>query len=91
LANGQWKSINRYYHYFGNGDDKCQVSGKKHKFEWPNGTAKPKWNAEGDMVGCGLVLSPNNKLAIFFTGNGILMGQFLLLGIKNRKIGEYRE
>jgi hypothetical protein len=67
---------NGNYHFFGNGDDSCYPSNKKHEFEWPNGTNKPTWNGNGDVVGCGLVLSPNNRLAIFFTGNGILMGQF---------------
>jgi hypothetical protein len=28
-----------------------------------------------DIVGCGLVLNPANALSIFFTKNGILMGQ----------------
>jgi hypothetical protein len=68
----------RNYHIFGNGYDYCSVSGKEHTFEWPNGSIKPTWNGQGDVVGCGLVLNPNNQLAIFFTGNGILMGQFVL-------------
>jgi hypothetical protein len=28
------------------------------------------------VIGGGLLLSPANELSIFFTGNGILMGQF---------------
>jgi hypothetical protein len=30
----------------------------------------------GDVIGCGILLNPDKKLAVFFTGNGILMGQF---------------
>jgi hypothetical protein len=77
-ATGQWTCDSRNYHFFGNGRDYCCASRKKHIFEWQNGTTKPTWNGEGDVVGCGLVLSPDNQLAIFYTGNGILMGQFLL-------------
>jgi hypothetical protein len=39
---------------------------------------KPKWNGPGDVVGCGvLVVKPENELAIFFTLNGTLLGQFM--------------
>jgi hypothetical protein len=57
--------------------DYCLLSGHEHFFEWPAGAIKPKWFGYGcrDVYGCGLVLSPDNKLAIFFTTNGILMGQ----------------
>jgi hypothetical protein len=51
-------------------------AGKKHDIEWPEGAIQPKWNGIGDVVGCGLALSPDNKFYIFFTGNGILLGQF---------------
>jgi hypothetical protein len=57
--------------------DSCFLSGNRHNFDWPNGIIKPTWNGKGDVVGCGLSLSPHNKLSIFFTGNGILMGQFI--------------
>jgi hypothetical protein len=57
------------------GDDYCFLAGKVHEFEWPKGTTRPTWNGQGNVAGCGLVLSPDNKLAIFFTLNGILMGQ----------------
>jgi hypothetical protein len=53
------------------------LSGKSHPFEWPNEAIKPKWNDQGDVIGCGLLLNPENEVSIFFTGNGILMGQFL--------------
>jgi hypothetical protein len=57
------------------GDDHYLLSGKAHEFEWPNGATKPKWNGEGDVIGCGLLLNSAKELSIFFTGNGILMGQ----------------
>jgi hypothetical protein len=57
------------------GYDRCWLSGQRHLFEWPNGAIKPKWNGPGDVYGCGLLLNPGNKLSIFFTGNGILMGK----------------
>jgi hypothetical protein len=60
------------YDYF------CWLSGKKYPFEWSNGAIKPEWKGQGDVVGCGLVLNPGKELSIFFTGNGILMGQFLI-------------
>jgi hypothetical protein len=53
----------------------CWLSQEAHDFEWPNIAIKPKWNFRGDVIGCGLVLNPQNKLSIFFTGNGSLMGQ----------------
>jgi hypothetical protein len=52
------------------------MSGNKHPFEWPTGAIKPKWNGIGDVRGCGLLLNSANELSIFFTGNGILLGQF---------------
>jgi hypothetical protein len=32
----------------------------------------------GDVLGCGLMMSNNDKLSIFFTGNGILMGFYFV-------------
>jgi hypothetical protein len=53
-------------------DDCCFLSGKMHKFN----ANKPKWNDQGDVLGCGILMSPDpeNKVFIFFTLNGILMG-----------------
>jgi hypothetical protein len=54
-------------------------AGTKHEFEQPNGAIKPEWkSSEKDIIGCGISLHSNGKLFIFFTLNGILMGQFLL-------------
>jgi hypothetical protein len=62
--------------------DYCLLSGKKHFFEWPAGVVKPILNGCEDVFGCGLVLSADNKLAIFFTTNGILMGQLFHIHIR---------
>jgi hypothetical protein len=60
------------------GCDYCWLSGKTHQFEWPDDTTKPEWNGPGDVIGCGLLINPKKEGFIFFTGNGLLMGQFLL-------------
>jgi hypothetical protein len=80
---GQLITENRNYYYFGNGDDHCTLDENEHIFEWQDWTMQPEWNGDGDgdVIGCGLVLNPNNQLAIFFTVNGILMGQFLLCAL----------
>jgi hypothetical protein len=62
----------------GDGCDYCRLSEKTHQFEWPNEATKPKWKGPGDVVDCGLMLTPGNEVAIFFTGNGLLMGKLLL-------------
>jgi hypothetical protein len=67
-----------FYHCYS-----CWLSGNSHKFEWPNGVTRPTWNGPGDVLGCGLLMSSNNELSIFFTGNGILMGQFICAGLMN--------
>jgi hypothetical protein len=56
----------------------CWLSGKKHEFEWPNGTPQPKLNAKNNVVGCGLLLDAQNKLSVFFTENGTFLGKLLL-------------
>jgi hypothetical protein len=70
-----------YGFYYDLNKDYCWISGKKHDIEWPEGVIKPEWNEPkiGDVYGCGLLLSPDNELAIFFTLNGILIGQFFLV------------
>jgi hypothetical protein len=59
------------------GYDFCWLSQQTHHFDWPNSAIKPKWNGRDGVIGCGLVLNPANKLSIFYTVNGILMGQSL--------------
>jgi hypothetical protein len=48
------------------------------RFEWQNGVF-PKLIGPGNVAGCGLVLNPKNKLSIFFTWNGILLGNIVPL------------
>jgi hypothetical protein len=36
---------------------------------------EPEWNHSENVVGCGIFLSSEKKLSLFFTLNGILMGQ----------------
>jgi hypothetical protein len=59
----------------GDSCDNFWLSGKARKVEWPNVAIKPTWNGRGDVIGCGLLLNSATELSIFFTGNGILMGQ----------------
>jgi hypothetical protein len=45
----------------------------------PVGAIQPRLLHNGiDVYGCGLVLDHEDKLAIFFTLNGQLMGEFVL-------------
>jgi hypothetical protein len=41
----------------------------------PEGANRPEKKQYGNVFGCGLVLDPDNKLAIFFTLNGQLLGK----------------
>jgi hypothetical protein len=55
------------FDYFG-------IAENKHSIDWPSGAVKPTWNGQGDVYGCGLLLSSDNELSISFTGNGLLIG-----------------
>jgi hypothetical protein len=44
---------------------KCPLAGKKHNWEWPEGAKRPWWTDGDDVFGCELVLSPDDKWAIF--------------------------
>jgi hypothetical protein len=53
----------------------CWLAGDVHHFELPEGAIHPIWKTDNkNVLGCGLVLEPDNKLAIFFTLNGQLLG-----------------
>jgi hypothetical protein len=73
-------------------DDKrafCFISEVVQFFEWPHRAIRPRWYGCGDVFGCGLVLSPDDKLAIFFTTNGTLMGQSSNGELRSIKRGIY--
>jgi hypothetical protein len=55
------------------------LAGESHPFELPDGAIQPEpKNVGKNVMGCGLVLDSDNKLAIFFTSNGYLSGEFVL-------------
>jgi hypothetical protein len=60
-------------------DHKCFLAGKSRGFQLPADGIRQKHKGSwgNNVYGCGLLVDPNNELAIFFTLNGILMGQFL--------------
>jgi hypothetical protein len=45
----------------------CMLSGKEYGLKRPEGI-KLELKGEGDVIGCGLLLSPKGKLAIFTSG-----------------------
>jgi hypothetical protein len=51
----------------------CLIAGDIH--QWPEETIIAEWSGQGDVVGCGILVDPEGKLAIFFTLNGKLIGQ----------------
>jgi hypothetical protein len=56
----------------------CLLAGETHPFELPEGSVRPTWNRYSVFVyGCGLVLDPEDRLAIFFTVNGKLLGKLV--------------
>jgi hypothetical protein len=61
------------HHFYG-----CLLAGEYHRFELPEGANRPEMKDNGNVFGCGLVLDPDNKLTIFFTLNGQLVGKLFL-------------
>jgi hypothetical protein len=61
------------HHYNG-----CWLAGAPHLFELPEGAIRPEMKQFGNVFGCGLVLDPDNNLAIIFTMNGQVCGELLL-------------
>jgi hypothetical protein len=53
------------------------LDGEFHRFELPEGTVEQEMKENENVFGCGLVLEPDNKLAIFFTLNGQLLGKLM--------------
>jgi hypothetical protein len=56
----------------------CWLAGEHHHFELPEGAVEQEIKEHGNVFGCGLVLDPEDKLAIFFTLNGQLLGKWML-------------
>jgi hypothetical protein len=64
----------------------CWLAGESHNFEFPEGAIQPRWKSNGsNVMGCGIVLNPEDKLWIFFTFNGQLLGE-LALGVSRINI-----
>jgi hypothetical protein len=53
------------------------LDGTEHYFELPEGAIRPHYSYHLNVFGCGLVLDPENNLAIFFTLNGQLLGELM--------------
>jgi hypothetical protein len=70
------------------------LAGKRHhlplRFESPEG-AQPTERNGINVLGCGLVLAPNNKLCIFFTLNGTLLGKLMLEVLRINKKKSHRQ
>jgi hypothetical protein len=58
------------------GRDYCVLANDRPCLEWPKEILKPGrlLKGQGNVGGCGLLVDPNDKLAIFFTFNGKLIG-----------------
>jgi hypothetical protein len=56
----------------------CCLAGEIHLFELSEGAIQQEMKQFGNVFGCGLVLDPDNKLDIFFTFNGQLLGKLML-------------
>jgi hypothetical protein len=62
------------------GDCQYYLAGEECFFESPNGVngeAKSR-DTTGDTIGCGILLNPEDKLSIFSTYNGILLGKLVV-------------
>jgi hypothetical protein len=77
LWEGQF--LNSYAIQTGLFNYECSLAGERHRFELPEGSVRPtrkwKWHSL-NVFGCGLVLDQEDKVAIFFTLNGQLLGEF---------------
>jgi hypothetical protein len=55
----------------------CRLNGRYIHFEYPDPAIRPEKKNYLDVFGSGLVLDPKDKLSIFFTLNGKLMGELV--------------
>jgi hypothetical protein len=70
----------------------CLLAGERHRFELPEGAIiRPKMKEDGNVYGCGLVLDPDNNLAIFFTLNGQLLCKLELKHNKKERAHVYSQ
>jgi hypothetical protein len=78
-------STDGYYH---NG---CWLAGATHNFGLPEGAIRPrlKSSIDANVFGCGLVLDCDDKLWIFFTLNGKLLGELALRALRISKHKSY--
>jgi hypothetical protein len=68
FAKNSYKSDGAYYYY---------LPEEEGEFEWPNEVnSEVEYKARGNTTGCGILLDPQNKVAIFFTRNGNLLSKF---------------
>jgi hypothetical protein len=70
-----------------NGHSECRLAGETHHFELPEGAIRSRRELS-NVNGCGLMLDLEDKLSIFFTLNGKLMGMSLqkVLMIKKKSL-----
>jgi hypothetical protein len=55
------------------------LAGERHLIEFSSdGGIRPEQKETGNVVGCGILMNPDEKLTIFFTLNGILIGSVLI-------------
>jgi hypothetical protein len=50
----------------------CKLWGESRRF----GLQDIQWTGPGDILGCGILLSPSNNVSVFFTLNGTPLGEF---------------
>jgi hypothetical protein len=55
-----------------------RLAGQQNYFEFPEGVIQPEVKETGNVFGCGILVDPDDKLTIFFTLNGILIGSVLI-------------
>jgi hypothetical protein len=54
-----------------------RLAGLQHHFEFPEGVIRPEVKETGNVCGCGILMNQDDKMTIFFTFNGILIGSVL--------------
>jgi hypothetical protein len=80
--------IGEYQNSYGHSCYEYCLAGERRLFAEEQEAIEAREKSNGmDVYGCGLVLDPEDKLAIFFTLNGQLMGELMLKSLRiNQKI-----